>query len=196
VQGLNTQLQQKLLGSSDQLLKSSATISSLSEQAVANSEESLKNITGADSVPYIVPQTHAGADPIPLVIWNRGKYLLTGVTVIIRNSRDYTNGQFFNRPELDVGVVHPGFGRWLRSGISPVPDNDGVDIYIIEISTQSELFTETLRFRKNKNNPTLWAYSFWVAQQKILGKGKGMAMPVYNRSQWSDDLGEGKPTKP
>ena len=196
VQGLNIQLQQKLLGSSDQLLRSSATISNLSEQAVANSDESLKNITGEDSIPYIVPQTHAGVDPIPLMIWNRGKHLLTGVTVTIRNSKDYTNGEFLNRPELDVGVVHPGFGRWLRSGISPTPDNDGVDIYIIWISTQSELFTETLQFRKSKNNPILWAYRFWVAKQKILGKGRSAAIPVYDRSQWSDDLGEGKPTKP
>ncbi len=156
-------------------------------------QESLMNIVGGDSVPYIVPQTHAQTKQIPLEIWNRGKYILSGVTVVIRNGRDYTNpASFFSRQQLEVGIVHPGFGRLLTAGIFPNPDSTGVDDYIIEISTQSDLFVETLNFRKSKYSLP-WAYQYWVTKEIIEKPGVTRGVIVVDQSAWSDDLGEGKP---
>lgn len=175
-----------------------------STRAIENlSEENLKNITGANSVPYIVPQTHAGVDPIPLEIWDQGKYILSGVTVIIRNAKDYGDtAAFLNRPELTVGVVHPGFGRMLSQGISPHIDSSGEDIYDIEISTQGDSYSEVLHFRRNKYasipGALPWAYKFWVYRHRIISKSRKrtstVSEVVLDRSKWSDDEGDGIPT--
>ena len=162
-------------------------------------QESLRNITGGDSVPYIVPQNHAQTDPLPLMIWNHGKYILSGVSVVVRNSKDYASNNpadFFKIPEMQVGVVHPGFGKLLRSGISPHPDESGIDVYLIEISTQSETFTETLQFRRGKYSLP-WAYRYWVNKHTLTRTSQSnitRSVPVFSRPEWSDDLGDGKPT--
>ncbi len=160
-------------------------------------QESLKNITGGDSFPYIVPLIHAGIDP-------NGKYLLTDVTVTIRPSTDFTTAnpaQFF-RTGLPVGILNPdGWGKQLGVGISPKPDPGSVDSYIIEIQTQSTLFTQLLQFRKGKNTLP-WAYRYSVVKHNfsLFGlrggtKGADRATSVMNQP-WSDDLGKGKLVKP
>jgi hypothetical protein len=155
-------------------------------------QESLKNITGADSVPYIVPQSHeASSDLITLMIFNGGKHLLTGVDVEIWHTR----GEFaLNQPRIDVGTLHPGgMGKELGHGISPRPDTSGVDMYLANISTQSYSFSETLQFRHGKY-ALPWAFKFWVCRQEFKN-GNGLCVPIKSESEirWSDDLGDGKP---
>lgn len=186
VQALNTRLQEKLLASSEQLLASSGKISDLSGQAVANSKESLRNIMGADSIPCIVPQVYVQVDPVLLMIFNRGEHLLTGVTVRIRHEP----AEFFTKPELSVGVVHPGIGKMLSEGVSPKPDSTGIDTYLIDISTQSEQFSQTLVFRKGKD-ASPWAYRYWVWKHTLKrAKGsKAENFEVIRPTKWSDESG-------
>jgi uncharacterized membrane protein len=180
-----------------------------SRQLLSMTQESLNNITGGDSFPYVVPQTHARVDPVPLFMWDHGRYILTGVSVVIRNTKAYGEGDaaFLSAPEFSVGVVHPGWGKLLRQGISPKPDASGIDSYEIEMYTQSDFFTEVLRFRKGKY-ALPWAYQYWVvkhlfgesarrmmpkAARPPHGSNVGMSVPVLNTSGWSDDQGDGKP---
>jgi hypothetical protein len=187
---LNTQLQEQLLGQD-------AKISKLAE-------ESFKTITGADSFPYVVPQPAAYPGPIPLFVWDHGEYALTGVTLTIRRSNDFS---FVGNP-VDVGILHPGWGKPLSTAVLPSPDpNTGVDIYLIEMYTQSDFFTEIIHFRKSKDGK-YWAYKFWVQQAKFgkrtekptprpklpaIPKNGSVSFTVYDRSKWSDEPQDDKP---
>lgn len=163
-------------------------------------EESLNNIVGAGSFPYVVPQIQEQTTPIPLFIVDQGKHLLTGVSVVIRNSKDFTQGDaaLLNRPAVDVGVLHPGWGKTLKVGISPDPNSAGLDIYEIEMYTQSDSFTEILQFRKAKHTPPLWAYRFWVVKhilKRTLRENVDNPKLMMKDSRWSDELSERTPAK-
>jgi hypothetical protein len=93
-----------------------------------------------------------------------------------------------------VGAVHPGWGRFLKLAVTPRPDSTGVDIFLINISTQSETFTEVLQFRRHKTIPQRWAYRYWVTKFKELKNGSA-SVPVYDRSQWDDDIMEANTKK-
>jgi hypothetical protein len=188
---LNNSLQEKLLGQD-------ARISKLAE-------ESFKTITGADSFPYVAPQPAAYPGPVPLFVWDHGKYMLTGVTLTIRKSGDFS---FVGVP-IDIGILHPGWGKPLSMAIVPNPDpGTGVDIYTIQMYTQSDLFTEVVHFRKSKDGK-FWAYKFWVQQSKFgehtekptpqaklpsVPKNGSISFTVYDRSKWSDEPQDVKPT--
>jgi hypothetical protein len=190
ITGLNTQLQKKLLGQD-------ARISKLAE-------ESFKTITGAGSFPYVVPQPAAYPGPVPLFVWDHGKYMLTGVTLTIRRSNDFS---FVGNP-LDVEILHPGWGKALSAVLIPKPDpNTGVDIYLIEVYTQSDFFTEVVHFRKSKDGK-YWASRFWVQQAKFgerterptplpksipIPKNGSVSFTVYDRSKWSDEAQDDSP---
>jgi hypothetical protein len=183
------------------------TVISTTKGVARLAEESLKNITGADSFPYIVPQTHAGTDTsIPLFMWNQGAHLLN-VTATITAHKD---GDFVTFPAMNIGALHPGWGRLLPQQISPHPDASGVDSYTIELYTQSDFFTEVIHFRKG-HNALPWAYQYWVTKQVFGDEAKryvyrtfpnlpksqkddtsGAAIPMKNSGGWSDDLGDGK----
>jgi hypothetical protein len=184
VTGLNTSLQQKLLGQSER-------INTLAE-------ESFKTITGANSFPYIAPQPAEYQQPVTLFVWDHGKYMLTGVTLTIRRLNDFS----FYQPPVDVGILHPGWGKPLAMALVPQPDpKTGEDIFSIEMYTQSESFTEVVHFRKSKDGKH-WAFQFWVAQHKCgktvekptptqklppLGPNQSVTFTVYDRSKWSDE---------
>ena len=156
-------------------------------------------------MPLIAPQTHdTEVGPIPLMIWNRGKHLLTGVTVTIRNTREWgdpnTSMASFFRPPLEVGVVHPGWPKVLAQTIEPNPDSKtGVDTYYIEIQTQSEMYVEQLEFRKG-HNAFPWAHRYRVTKEIVtvgLKHSETRQIMDIPFTRWSDDAGEGKPvTKP
>jgi hypothetical protein len=151
-------------------------------------QESLANITGEDSFPYIVPQP---TDPVRLYIWNRGEHILNGVTVIIRPTDDYTNGLPF-RPELQVGTLHPGWGKQINNFvIQPNLNSDKDDIYLIEMYTQSDTFDEVLHFKKSKRPGQLWAYKMWVIRRSFYNPEKHReersGAVVMDRSKWSDE---------
>ncbi len=184
VTALNTSLQEKLLGQSSSIAKLA--------------EESFRTITGADSFPYIAPQPATYPGPVPLFVWDHGKYMLNGVTLTIRRSDDFN---FFQTP-LDIGILHPGWGKPLSTAILPKPDpKTGIDIFLVDMYTQSDFFTEVMHFRRSKDGK-YWAYRFWVQEHKFgehtetpLRRGKIPTVPkngsisfsVYDRSQWSDE---------
>src|SRR5712692_5164946 len=180
---LNTSLQEKLLGQD-------ARISKLAD-------ESFKNITGADSFPYIAPQPAPYPGPIPLFVWDHGKYMLTGVTITIRRDNDFN---FYQSP-VDVGTLHLGWGKPLPVAIMPKPDEKtGEDIYLADMYTQNGFFTEVMHFRKSKDGK-YWASKFWVVDHKFserqekqtpalklpaMPKNGSISFTVYDRSKWSD----------
>ncbi|MDQ2710675.1 MAG: hypothetical protein M3Y24_00320 [Acidobacteriota bacterium] len=172
-------------------------------------QESLANITGKNSFPYIVPQTHSGTETIPLFMWDHGRHLLSGVTFTIKK---WGSDGILTFPEMDVGVLHPGWGRPLKAQITPHPDtSSGIDSYDVEMYTQSEFFTEVLQFRKGRNQ-LRWAYQYWVQRHLIGDEAKRTALQlklsnapnanfsltitVLSTKGWSDDLGDGRPSTP
>jgi len=130
--------------------------------------------------------------------------MLTGVTLTIRRSNDFS---FVGNP-IDIGILHPGWGKPLSTAIVPNPDpSTGVDIYLIQMYTQSDLFTEIVHFRKSKDGK-YWAYKFWVQQAKFgehiekhmprqklpaIPKNGSVSFTVYDRSKWSDEPQDDKP---
>lgn len=183
VTSLNTNLQEKLLGQTSQ-------ISQLAE-------ESFRNITGANSFPYVAPQPAPYPGPVSLFVWDHGKYMLNGVSLKIEsmdNPNPFT-------PAIDVGVLHNGWGRPLSTVIQPNPDaKSGEDIWTIEMYTQSDVFTEIVHFRKSADSKW-WANKFWVQKTKfgprkekatplaklpVLRPNESISFTVYDSSQWSD----------
>src|SRR5215471_1819467 len=132
VTSLNTALQERLLDQSTHISKLAA--------------ESFRNIIGVDSFPYIAPQPAAYPGPVPLVIWDHGKYMLNGVTIKIRKDTDFNLFQ----PAIDVGVLHAGWGKQLSTVIQPNPESND-DIWLVEMYTQSGYFTEIIHFRKSRD---------------------------------------------
>jgi len=193
-QDRNTELQNQLINSNAELVTSSRQISELSSEAVVNSRESLSNIMGTGSVPFVIPQTALPLDPIPLGIFNGGKHLLTGVTVVIKRQLDpppQTAEDLFKRQELAVGTLHPGLPRLLSERISPKPDSNGMDFYDVYISTQSETFEQLLEFRRGTNG-FLWAYRYVVWQDVVrLDRSRaslsGRQRMVIPMTAWSDE---------
>jgi len=183
LEGLNTQLQQKLI-------LQSSTISKLAQDSFAN-------IMGTDSFPYIVPQPSPYPQPIPLFIWDHGKHLLSGVTVTIRRSTDFN----YHTP-IDVGVLHPGWGKPLSAALLPQPDpKTGEDIFLIDMYTQSDYFSEVLHFRRSHDGK-YWASRFWVTAFKFGSrpdtgvvhvkvpkpiKGGSVSYLIFDASQWTDE---------
>lgn len=146
---LNTELQEKLLAQD-------AGISKLAE-------ESFKNIVGADSFAYVSPQPADYGRPIPLFVWDHGKYNLTGVTLTFREGNDFS---WLGTP-IEVGTLHPGWGKPLGIMLTPKPDEkSGIASYSVEIYTQSDFMTEMLYFRKSKDGK-FWVSSFNVQKHKF-----------------------------
>jgi hypothetical protein len=173
-------------------------------------EKALNNITGADSIPYLAPQ--GGFAPIGFFMWNDGKNLLSGVSLTIQK---WTESGLVKSKELSVGVLHPGWGKSVDFTISPAPDKSGMDVYEIEINTQSEFFTEIVQFRKGTGSVP-WASRYWVVKHifgersasprlksefvpslmdpKYMPKNSSTSVPVLGRDAWSDGSVD-KPTK-
>src|SRR5881275_1923951 len=96
-------------------------------------------------------------------MWDHGKHILTGVSINIRDSDDFS---YLGNP-LEIGTLHPGWGKALPSGILPRLDpKTGVGVYLIEMQTQSDTYTEILHFRKSKDGK-YWAHKFWVNKLKV-----------------------------
>ncbi len=162
-------------------MKSTNLIIAANSKLLGVTEESLKNITGSDSVPYIVPEPQVGS-VVPLVIRNQGRHILSGVTVEIRKADDFS----FVEPQIDIGTLYPGgMGKPLTVALSPAPDASGTAGYEMRISTQSYLFLEIMWFRRNRTPNNYWASRFVV--YKVVFKGRSSTTyPVINRP-WSDD---------
>jgi hypothetical protein len=96
------------------------------------------------------------------MIWDRGTHLLTGVNIRIRKMRE---SELILVADINVGVLHPGWGRDLAEKITPMANGDA---YSIDLYTQSEKFNQWLEFRRSKPGfPYKWAYSYMVSKQMI-----------------------------
>jgi hypothetical protein len=172
-------------------------------QSVASlAQRNLDTVTGKDSYPCIVPQSHAvsAGGMVPLVVWDKGPNILTGVEVRLMSQAEFLSGGVFYKPSAELGTMRPEWPKPLPEGITPVPDGDGIAHYLAEIWTQNGYYTQVINFRHGKYSLP-WAYQYWLTQQipfhpKGDPKANGMTAHVTKgcrQPDWSDDLGDGKP---
>lgn len=149
------------------------------------------DLTGGDSFAYLVPQPHAGTNVLPLAIWNHGDYILNGVTVRIRNLRDFTNPPvFIATPIITVGVLAPHGFQLLTDVLHPQPDKSGIDYYWIELSAQNGMVVQNLQIRRG-NGSLQWAYRYNVTKTVHIqekDKTTGVQSIVLDQMKWSDDF--------
>ncbi|MEO6802448.1 MAG: hypothetical protein ABI197_04285 [Granulicella sp.] len=173
----------------------------------STAKSNLDQISGKDSYPCIVPQSHAVVDgKIPIVFYNRGKNNLTGVEVQILSPHAFTQniGEFY-KPSIELGTVNPIWSKPIPGGISPELDTAGLAGYTFFIWTQNGFYSEVIEFRKGKYDLP-WAYRYWLYKRRVFDHAEGrfpkgaqasILMKGCQTPQWSDDLGDGKPpTKP
>lgn len=173
------------------------------------SKENLASMSGEDSYPCIVPQSHAVVNGmVPLVVWGRGPNNLTGVEVRLLSQREFLDGgSLFYKPPTELGTLRSEWPKPLPEGVIPTPGDDGVAHYIAEIWTQNGYYTEVINFRRAKY-VLPWAYQYWLNKQfgfplgqqvkteeqiKSAFKQEQKIAKACGQSSWSDDLGDGKP---
>jgi len=190
VDGIGTAIKngQQQLSKQDALLGKTADVAELARKNLAS-------VTGKDSFPCIVPQSHAASDTsIPLFIWNKGRNNLTGVEIRILSAKEFLSGALFFKPPLELGTIPPTWGKPVPESISPELGSDGTAGYTVQIWDQTGFYTEVMSFRRGKYLLP-WAYKYWLTEHVILNKTTTESVPVAGCSsaQWSDDLGDGKP---
>jgi hypothetical protein len=167
------------------------------QKAISLADTGLKNITGYGSVPCITPQSHAiENNEVPLVVWNRGQNDLTGVELRMLSQNEFTEAlAIFNKPAISLGTIHPTWPKPIPNGVHPIVGANGEASFIAEIWTQNGFYTELLKFRKGKY-ALPWAYQYWLTKHTRIGPHgmEGNILGECNQGQWSDDLGDGKPT--
>lgn len=197
VNGIDTTIQngQQQLSKQDALLGKTTNVAELARQNLAS-------VTGKDSFPCIVPQSHAVVNgAVPLVVWDKGANVLTGVEIRLLSQTEFLDpSSVFFKPPAQLGTLRPEWAKPLPEGVNPQPDQDGVAHYLAEIWTQNGYYTEVINFRRGKYLLP-WAYQYWLTQQAPFhprnSAARGMmsrATTVCSQPQWSDDLGDGKPT--
>jgi len=160
-------------------------------------ERNLQNVTGGKSFGFVVPQVSGGAVPIPLLVWNNGDEVLSGVTITIANTTHDPNwGSAFFAP-IYIGTISP-HGHAPVPGIyaiTPRPEaKSGEDNYWIEVSAQNGTVDQSLWFRRGKKDPGAWAYSYMLTKHertkkaiKNVPKGAQYMKPLLTRG-WSDEV--------
>jgi hypothetical protein len=164
-------------------------------EAAELSERNLASISGKDSFPCVVPQSHAASDTaIPLFIWNKGKNNLTGVELRILSEREFLSDAIFFKPPNELGTLPPTWGKPLPETVSPTLGPKGIANYQVQIWDQTGFYTEVINFRRGKYLLP-WAYQYWLTKHVIINKTTTESRPVKGCSsgEWSDDLGDGKP---
>jgi len=134
------------IGHVDDVLKKTQKVASVAR-------DTLKNLTGEDSVAYLAPQSPSEDGSVPLAIVNPGKYPLTGVTVVVR---DVTTLPVRESPVVTVGTLAPHLVRPLDMRLTPIPglNPPGVASFTVSIYAQNGSSEELLQFRKGKK--MLW----------------------------------------
>ena len=170
------------------------------EKVFGETEIVLKNVTGGDSYPWIVPQVlpqpgtefkNGESVPISLVVWNQGNYPLTGVTFTVINPQSVGNNQRITDVQLIDGpmVIPAGHFADLKFNLVPSVVLGRVFAYFIVIRTQGGEFFEALSFKKSKNSdPLAWRGS--VCKTPPFGKtnpdGTTGSTPLHSQVEWSD----------
>lgn len=176
-----------------------ATIANSDRQFAATmgkQNELLQNLTGGDSFAFVVPQTHAAtSNGLPLAIHNRGKYMLTGVTVTVWGPHVFECVNPFDVVPFYVGTLNPGEIRTIGLSLKPLVDEKhDTDAYWIRIAAQNFTADQMLNIRKGKW-ALPWAYRYWVTKTTFRPNGTSTQKFLIKPTEWSDDLGDGKPTK-
>jgi len=153
------------------LLQTGKTLFANTQDIQALAKKSLENITGGDSFPYVAPQP--SYDQVPLVVWNKGNQVLSGVTLTIAHTQEPNWGDAFYRP-IFIGTIGPHDHMPVPNiTLSPVLRKSGDDNYWIMISAQNGTVSQSLFCRRSKKG--WWEWSFRVdrpiyTQKKIKGE--------------------------
>ncbi len=161
-------------------------------------EQNLNNVTGGKSFGFVVPQVAGESVPIPLLVWNEGDQVLSGVSITIANTTHDPNwGNAFFAP-IYIGNIGP-HGHAPVPGIyaiTPQPEEkSGQCNYWIEISAQNGSVEESLWFRRSrKQDRPGWAYSYEVTRHQWIKKAtknspkSSQIMKRILRRGWSDEI--------
>jgi len=149
----------------------------------------LENITGGDSFAYVSPQNFSG-DRFAGVVWNNGEQALSGLTLTIAHTSEPDWGGSFFRP-IFIGTIGPHEYAPIPNFIfQPKADEKtGQDNYWIMLSAQNGTASQSLWFRRDRNNPANWAYSFQVSKQILTDK------PQSERLMFKSGKARGRITK-
>jgi hypothetical protein len=137
----------------------------------------LENITGGNSFAVVTPQVWSGLVPVPVSIRNQGSQTLTGVTVTIRNARNFDIQKpesFYETESINVGTLHPGELRLMKEKLTPVEhaleweDGRPADVFDLDIAAQNFTAEEHLIFKKGTRIP--WVFRYQVTRQYIKSK--------------------------
>jgi hypothetical protein len=165
------------------------------------SRENLEELSGAGAHPCVVPQPAPNGSAIPLVIWNRGKHVLTGVEVRLLSSQEFLDGHsILYKPSVNIGTLRYEWPKPIPEPILPIPDEKGIASYQIEIWTQNGFYVEVINFTRGRHNQ--WSSQYWLTNQAVTWKdGKrvgmmGSLVPDCKMAEWSDDLIDKQNVKP
>jgi hypothetical protein len=179
------------------------------EHAADLAKRDLENVTGGNAFATLTPQIYALSGeqtPIPLVLYNHGGNVLTGVTITIEDTpnsieefepnKEYE--KHFTQPRFEVGTLSPYDVRTIPIMLPPpLPHKDGTHICNIQISAQNGAAREMLIFRKNKypaSSPgSPWGYRMVVSRTTVASKATDKTTfktKELVNTKWSDDLNE------
>lgn len=125
--------------------------------------KSLENITGGHSYAVLIPRVELAQYPVPIVMWNRGNNLLTGVHVVVYTVQ-IKQSHMTIVDEFDVGTITPQERRRIQPAywLSPEILQD----YMIEIYEQNGVFEETLQMIQNPKSKR-FIYRYGVRKTTI-----------------------------
>jgi hypothetical protein len=135
--------------------------------------------------PVVVPQSNSG--DVPLVMWNWGDAILSGVMLTIRRGDEFSQN---SGDRTSIGAIAPRGFVEIPKAISPqisdeaiVIDGAKVTTYTIETSTQNGKYIQTLQFRKGDDCPqgTVWTYRFFIDKWSEVGRLPGADKPTIIR---------------
>jgi hypothetical protein len=176
------------------------------QEVAATSRTNLNEVIGKGSHPCVIPDTIAmnpdGRATIPLIIWNTGTNVLTGVDIFFQDFPVDVTGPVRGTASLTaIGTLPSGWPKPLPLKTPVGPDSNGIMHYRMQISAQSGFYNETIMFRrstKTEKTALPWAFQYWLTKQEVVigptkrypqMKGRGLvSIPIKNCMQlkWSD----------
>jgi hypothetical protein len=148
--------------------------------------KTLRNITGGNSYPRVIPGTNIPRAPhhaspnnsFTMTIENTGDEILSQVSVSIAKMLQdkWSTGGLMN--PVSIGILSPHSRILLPRGtMHPEPGADGVDEYYIVITAQNWETVENLYFRKSKDG-TGWAYKAVLNKRTWERNGQPVEAPL------------------
>ena len=116
--GINTSIQTSQRHY-DATISKVSTVLDTAQEVAKLSQKNLENITGGNSFGFIVPQVD-GTQDVPLVVWNHGDQVLSGVTISISRTQDPNWGREFYHP-IFIGTIGPHCPASVGNGESVRP---------------------------------------------------------------------------